>query len=292
METLTAVEATGDDAAAACNARGLFAGGGRLVLVEAVEKWKAQDVKAVAAYLAAPAPETVLALVGEAIKRDSPLAKACAKSGDLLFFEVPRTKLPAWVGEQFRRLGATADREACRALVELVGEDLRELENEIEKLAVWAAGEPIGTETVERLAAGRAETSAFALTDAWGNRDPARVLGACESMLERASGPRRDEIPRLLGRLSAHVSRVRECQKLAGEGLSAREAAGRLKKNPYYVQKLFAQAANFSAAELDEVTVRLAELDAAVKGGSRLPAELELERALVDATLAGSPRDG
>jgi hypothetical protein len=30
--------------------------------------------------------------------------------------------------------------------------------------------------------------------------------------------------------------------------------------------------------------VRLAELDAAAKGGSRLPADLELERALVDVT--------
>ncbi len=284
VEPLSGLEASGEDAVAACNARGLFGDGGRLVLVEAAEKWKAQDVAAVEGYLSAPAPETILALVGDGVKRDSPLAKACAKVGELLFFDVPRTKLPAWVAEQFRRLGANADGEACRALVELVGDDLLELEAEIEKLAVWAAGETIGTEAVELLAAGRAEASAFALTDAWGNRDPARALAACESMLDRASGARRDEIPRLVARLAAHVSRVRECQTLAADGLSAREAAGRMKKSPYYVQKLFAQAGNFSPTELDEVTIRLAELDEAVKGGSRLPADLELERALVDAT--------
>jgi DNA polymerase III delta subunit len=58
----------------------------------------------------------------------------------------------------------------------------------------------------------------------------------------------------------------------------------RMKRNPYYVGKLFAQARNFSPEELRDVTLRLANLDHALKGGSRLAPELELERALVDVT--------
>ena len=41
---------------------------------------------------------------------------------------------------------------------------------------------------------------------------------------------------------------------------------------------------NFSAGELDAALVRLAALDHALKGGSRLANELELERALVEIT--------
>ena len=63
---------------------------------------------------------TVLALVGEGLKKDSPLAKTCAKTGELLFFDVPRSKLPSWVAERFRALAATADRDACQLLVEIV----------------------------------------------------------------------------------------------------------------------------------------------------------------------------
>src|SRR5207244_11886453 len=63
-EILNAGESSGDEAVAACNARGLFGGGARLVVVEDVEGWKAADAKAVAEYLAAPAPGTVLALAG------------------------------------------------------------------------------------------------------------------------------------------------------------------------------------------------------------------------------------
>src|SRR5262245_66062239 len=101
---------------------GLFATGGRLVIVEGVERWEAPEAKAVAEYLAAPAPGTVLALVGEEIRKASPLAKACAKAGSVLVYEVSKRELPKWVGEQFARHGVHVAPDACRALVELVGD--------------------------------------------------------------------------------------------------------------------------------------------------------------------------
>lgn len=288
-ETLYAGESSGADAVAACNARGLFAEGGRLVVVEEVERWKAADVDAVAEYLAEPAPDTVLALVGEGLKKDSKLAKACANTGDLLLFDVTRGKLPGWVAEQFKRLGAQADGEACRALIELIGDDLPQLEAEIEKLATWANGETIDRAVVELLASDPVEISAFAMTDAWGRRDVGAALDACEVALQRARGPRSSEIPRLVGRIAGHVALVRECRRLSDEGRSAREAASALKKNPYYVQRLYAQAGNFSPAELDDAVIRLAALDAAVKGGSRLAGDFELETALVEITQPREP---
>src|SRR5207248_452256 len=84
------------------------------------------------------------------------------------------------------------------------------------------------------------------------------------------------------GLMTSHVARVAECQSLAADGVTPREAAERLKKNRFYVEKLFEQAANFTADELRDAIVRLAELDLALKGGSRLAGELEFSRALVD----------
>ena len=65
VELLSAREASGDDVVAACNALGLFGGGGRLVVVQDADAWKAADAKALAAYLEAPAPETVVARLRE-----------------------------------------------------------------------------------------------------------------------------------------------------------------------------------------------------------------------------------
>jgi DNA polymerase III subunit delta len=292
-EVLSAHEASGADVSASCNALGLFASERRLVVVESVDAWKAADVEPVVAYLAAPSPETVLALVGDGIRQDSPLAKAVGKVGDLLVYDLPkrgtRADVPGWVGRQFAAAGIKVDGAACRLLVELVGDDLTELAGEVEKLAAWANGDSVGEREIELLVAPRAESPPFALTDSWGRRDVAGVLAASERLLARAGVPARDALPRVVGLLTNHVTRVTQCQALAVEGVPAREAAERMKKSRFYVEKLYEQAANFTADELRDAIVRLAELDHALKGGSRLTGELEFDRALIELT---APREG
>jgi DNA polymerase-3 subunit delta len=285
-EHLSARESSAADVVASCNALGLFGGGdGRLVIVDDVDTWKAAEVKELAAYLAAPSPETVLALVAEEIRSDSALAKAVAKAGQVLAYDVPKKKLPEWVAEQFGRFGARAEPDACRALVEIVGDDLDELATEADKLATWAGPERVITQRdVELLAAGRAETAIFAVTDAWGRRDVAATLRTTEELMQRSHRARSGELMRIISSLVGHVGRVRRCQKLAEEGVRPRAAASSLKMHPFAAEKAFAQAGNFSADELAAAVVRLAELDAASKGGSKLPADLELERTLVAMT--------
>jgi DNA polymerase-3 subunit delta len=286
VELHDAAETTGDDAVAACNALGLFGGGSRLVVIEGVEAWKAADAKAIAEYLKSPAPGTTLALVAAELKKDAPVAKAVGASGDVLVWDVPQRGLQGWVAEQFKLRGAAAEPEACRLLIELVGDDLYDLATEVDKLATWANGEQRVTESeVEQLVAPRAESPGFVLTDAWGARDVAGVLRAAERMIERSGDPRSRTIPRIVGSLTNHVARIRTVQRLDAEGVPSKEAASRLKMHPFYVQKLYAQARNYSPDELSDVTVRLAELDHALKGGSRLANDLELERALVEVTL-------
>jgi len=282
VEVLAAGAHGADDAVAACNSLGLFGGERRLVIVEDVDAWKAPEAKTIAAYVKNPAPETTLALVATEIKKDSALAKACAKSGDVLLYDAPRRRdLPSWVARQFEQLGSSAGRDACRVLVEMVGEDPDRLRSEIEKLATWSDGEPVTDADVRLLASVSAETSVFVLTDAWGRRDVAAALGAVESLLER-SGPR--ELPRLVALLANHVGRVRACQVLAAEGVSPRDAAPKLKMHPFAAEKAFAHAGKYEPEELAAATVRLAGLDLALKGASRLSGELEFERALVDVT--------
>jgi DNA polymerase-3 subunit delta len=283
-ERFHAAESSGEDAIAACNALGLFGGDARAVVVDGVEAWKAADAKAIEGYLASPAPTTVLALIGDGVKKDSALAKAVAKVGEVCVYDVTKKQLPEWVGEQFARLGASADRDACRALVEAVGDDVGDLATEIQKLATWANGEPITRADVEELAVGRAETPIFAVTDAWGVRDVAATLQATESLLERSHRTRSGELIRLVGSLVGHVGRVRKISRLAEEGVRSSEIASRLKVHPFVAEKAGKQAGNFSPDELAQAMVRLAELDAGAKGGSRLPPELQLERTLIEIT--------
>lgn len=298
VEILDAAEASAVDAVAACNTLGLLGGDERLVVVEGVDGrrsaegrlsggWKAADVKELAEYLKDPAAGTTLALVAHELKRDSPLAKACAKVGEVLVYDAPRERdLPAWVARQLEARGVRATPDACRALVELAGDDLFELTGEIDKLATWAGGDEIAESDVREIVVALGETAGFELTDAWGRRDVAAALAAAEAILERSGKPRRDGAARLASILAAHVERVRDCQRLDAEGVTAKEAAARLRRHPFYVQKLYAQARNFTGDELRSTVVRLALLDRGLKGDSRLAPDLELERAVVDVTRA------
>lgn len=281
IEQLSADAAAGADAVAACNALGLFAGGdgGRLVIVDGVERWKKADVDAVAAYLADPVPGAVLALVAGEPPRSDALGTAVAGTGRVLAYDAPKPRdLPAWVRAQFDGLGAAVDADAARALVEIVGDDLIALATEADKITIWAGGRPIARADVERLATPAREAAAWATTDAWGERDTGALVAAGEAELERR------EPFSIAVRLAAHVSLVRSVKLLAAEGVGAREIAKRVKVHEFRVRKALGHADRYSGEELDAAVVRLAALDAALKGASRLSGALELTRALADLT--------
>jgi len=290
----SALDTSAEAAIALCNAGSLF-GDNRLVIVEDIDGqrdsdgrlkggWKAADVDALSAYLGSPAPATVLALVGEDVKKTTALFKACAKAGDILEYAVAKKEIQRWVADQFRSRSARAEPEACAALIQIVGEDLHKLALEVDKLATWADGEPIGEREVELLAVPAADTPTFTLTDAWATREPARALAASETIFEREPKPRRDTAARLAGALGSHLGRLRSVKRLAADGVRSKEAAGMLRMHPFYAEKLFRQADAFSPEELRDATARLSELDGALKGRSRLAPDLEVQRALVDLT--------
>jgi len=291
IETVTALDTSGDAAVALCNAGSLF-GDGRLIVVMDVDGgkqtdgrrkggWKTADIDAVSAYLDNPAPATVLALVAGELKASSALWKACAKAGQVLAFDVAKKELHGWVAEQFRQRGARAEQDAVAALIQLVGDDLRTLKVEVDKIATWAGDEPIGEREVEALVPSSADVPIYELTEAWSVRDAARVLALSETIFERDPKARRDVAPRLAGSLAGHLARLRALKQLAAEGVKPKEAAERLKLHPFRAQKLYVQAEGFSPEELDDAVMRLAELDGALKGQSKLAPDLEVQRTLV-----------
>jgi DNA polymerase-3 subunit delta len=293
IEHVSATDTTGAEVVALCNAGSLF-GGSRLVIADDVDGrpdserrlrngWKAADVTAVTEYLSAPAPDTVLALVAQAMKKDAPLAKTCGRVGAVLSYDVARRGLQQWVAERFKALDVRAEPDACAALIHIVGDDLHALALEVEKIATWAGDEPVGEREVEHLVAATADTPVFAISDAWGRRDLARALEAAEMFVERSGRPVAATVPIVAGQLARQVGVVRRAKRLEEQGVRAKDALQELGvKFEFQAQRAFQFAQNFSEAELDNALVRLAELDHALKGGSRLAPDLELERALAD----------
>jgi DNA polymerase-3 subunit delta len=285
--------ASGADVVAACNS-GTLLSGDRLVLVTEVDGranewgkltggWKQADIDAVIEYLAAPAPGTVLCLVALQLKAASPLGKAVAKTGDVLAWEIDERKLAKWVGESFAARGVNVGGDACQALVDIVGEDKLVLSREVDKLATWAAGEPIGVEEVQSLAAPLGEGHAWDLTDALGERDLSRALGVIEGEYRRSPHPTQ-EPGVFANRLSSHVLRLARAKAMLERGARVPDVAKALGIKEFPAKKLAAQAERFSIDELRDATVRIARLDHALKGGSKLAPDLEVQLAVADIT--------
>ena len=295
VEHVSAIDVSGAEVVALCNTGSLF-GDRRLVVVDDVDgrpnadgqlrnAWKAADVAAVTDYIGAPSPDTVLALIGRSVKKDAPFAKAVGKTG-LLTYDVSKRGLSQWIADRFRERQVVAEPDACTALLHLVGDDLSLLAQEIEKIATWADGEPIGEREVEQLVAATAETPVYRISDAWGSRDVAGMLEGAEALLERSGRPPAASVPIVAGALSRQVTTVARAKRADDRGARPADVTKELGvRFEWQAERAFRFGRNYSAAELDDALVRLARLDHAIKGGSRLSPELELQRALVD--LAG-----
>jgi DNA polymerase III subunit delta len=268
------------DVAGACNALGLF-GGRRLVLVRNADALDDDAVAGIVAYLADPAPDTVLALFGgPAITPKHALAVAVAAVGDVRLFDAPERKQAAdWVVRRLADLGVACSAAVARRLVDLAGDDVGDLALEVEKLAAYCAGAEAKVEDVELLVIPRADVKPWDITDAWGRRDAASVIALATAGVERP-----DDVGRLIAQLASHVRKVHRAAVLLDGGGSQADVARDLNLKPFPAGKLVGQARSFERDELGRAVVRLADLDLAVKGGSRLDARFELELALAEIT--------
>jgi DNA polymerase-3 subunit delta len=282
-ESIEQLSAGGDepvDVVGTCNALGLFPGR-RLVLVRHAGSLTDEEVGAIVAYLQTPAPETCLGLFGATgFTQTHPLVQAVEAVGEVRLFDAPERKQAAdWVVRRFEGAGSTCSTAVARRLVELVGEDVGELALESDKLIAYCRGAAPEVEDVERLVVASPDIKPWDITDAWGRRDAGAVIGLATADVER-----REDVGRVVAQLAAHVRRVHRASVLLEGGASQADIARDLGLKPFPAQKLVGQARRFEPSELGEAVVRLAALDLAVKGGSRVDSRFELELALADIT--------
>ena len=224
---LVAPPATGEEAVAACNALGLFSGGGRLVVVEGVESWRAAGRRGGRARTSPTPRPAPCSRCGRTRRRRAARSPTLVgKRGQVLSYDVPRPRSPsAWVAGEFKRLGLEVDADAARALVEIVGDDVLMLASEIEKIATWAAGQPIGVREIEALAVPAREVEAWARHRRLGSPGPGRRAGRVRGVARAARSRSRSP-----SSLASHVGRVRG--RAAARRGGPRRARGREAARP------------------------------------------------------------
>ncbi|WP_031507441.1 DNA polymerase III subunit delta [Streptomyces megasporus] len=257
----------------------------KVVVVRDAQDVAADTVKDVKAYLASPAEEITLVLVHAGGAKGKGLLDAARKAG-AREVACPKMTKPAdrqaFVRAEFRAAGRSATPEACQALVDALGSDLRELASACSQLMADVEG-TIDEAVVARYYSGRAEASGFTIADR-------AVEGRLPEALEALRWSLATGVAPVLV-TSALAQGVRGIGKLlsAPRGMRPGDLARELGMPPWKIDRVRQQARGWSA---DGVTVALravAEADAAVKGGGDDP-EYALEKAVMAIARAARSR--
>ncbi len=237
--------------------------------------WKKEYLEGLVDYLKRLPETTRLIFVEDTpVHPDNPiyqlaLAEKKRKRAYVKEFRPPKgNELERWVGERTVSKGGQITPTAVKALVTFVGDDLRLLNQEIEKLLTYVdRARPITEEDVQLLVSYVQEANIFEMIDALGQRNGQRALKLLHKLLEDGNPPLA-----LLGMIVRQFRIMLQIKELEGKGMSRAEIGRRLKDlHKYVIQKGSRQARNFSMEQLERVYDKLLETDWAIKTGRMDP---------------------
>ena len=178
-------------------------------------------------------------------------------------FKQPKEwELPNWIQQRARDEGGEIGWDASRELARLAGNDLRLLDQEIDKLLLYASGRAVTESDVRTLASRAREESVFDLVDCVGRREADKALRLLHHLLDEGEPPLR-----LLAMLARQVRILIQVSELQASRMPPDQIAKRLKLHPYVVKKGLAQVPNFNMRQLEKAHALLVETDWMVKSG-------------------------
>jgi len=246
-------------------------GSGQLLVLRRVDTYPAEALKAVTAYLDHPPPRNLVVLTAPGLKarevqRHPVFGRVSKDEAALGFFRLREGDLLPWLSREARRLGKNLTPPAAQRLVEVVGDNLSELHQELQKLVLFAGSEATLTpQQVSQLASHSRSYNIFALTDSLGEAALPRRLAALDHLLDLGEPPAR--ILTMLARQLRQLIRYKE----AAPHSSPADLAKLLKVPPGVVNKVARQARNFSLPTLQAHLQLLHQADLSLKTSAANP---------------------
>ena len=233
-------------------------------------------------------PEHLWVVLTSAAGRDSelsqPLLKAVKQSGNVQRFVAYDNDNPSdWVRRRAEEKGIRVSPQVAGLLIRVVGNDVGDLDRELEKLLLLHPDAPELTEAmVSEAVQGHRHFSVFAMVDALAQRDLRKALDVLHQQLEQA--PR--EHVRLYMLVVQQFRRLLLISSMLETGRPQPEILKKLGLPGFLGKQAVTQARQFKYAELTQVYALLGEMEL------RLKFEAELAGALLREIFARICRKG
>ena len=218
-------------------------------------------------YLERPVASTVMLFIAEEIDKRKKLIKTLMQLGAFEFAPLNDAELKTWARSRLKTLGAEADPEILHLIVQLVGQDVRRLNNELGKLA--AAAMPSGkitVELVEALVSRSRELMNWELTDQMSLGNRRRVLQTLEHLLDDGAPPLM-----LIGLIASNYRRMALAQWLLSQGAPPREIFRQVPMPPFKQNSFLATLNRTDGRTLARKIGRIAAADLGIKTSKATP---------------------
>lgn len=242
----------------------------KVVVVKQFEKLVGSEAarEIVSAYINKPLDSTILLLVAEDPDlRRKPFTDLKKKAETVECKPLYDNQIPPWIAQRIKRGGKEANAEACRLLQAYVGNSLRGLQNEIDKLFVFVGEKKAIThEDVAAVVGASKGFTVFELQNAIGRKDTREAIRITERMIE--AGQPATMMIVMLTRFFTQLWKLSDPKlRKKPEG----EIASEIGIPPYFLKQQMQFQSNFSVTQIENALKALLEADRMLKSTSPDP---------------------
>lgn len=222
-----------------------------------------------------PPYSTLILETPEKADKRRKLYKAVVKCGSAV--EVARIRaweVKDWLTVKLREIDKEFERSALEYFLEVTSVmnqiSLGFLDQEIDKLALYADKKTIVKRELQEVLASVPEVSIFSMLDAISDKNTKKALRLLNEQLNAGEHPLK-----MITMLSRHTRQLWQAKRCAAKGYQNKQIAEKLGLVPFIAEKLTAKSKRFSEDALKNATVQFAEADYKLKSGQADCALLE-----------------
>ncbi|GAB4405252.1 MAG: DNA polymerase III subunit delta [Anaerolineales bacterium] len=175
-------------------------------------------------------------------------------------------ELAAWIRTRAKAKGARIDAQAVDALLDLIGNDLRLLDSELEKLAAYCGENSITLADVRQLVPLAREAVVWDLIDAIAQKRLGPALDTLRRLLNEG-----EPALRIFGLMVSEYRLLLQARTLADQGYTEDRIATRLKVHPWRLHQRMDAARRGSTESLKATYRLLLQTDTEIKTGVQEP---------------------
>jgi len=230
----------------------------RLVVIKDADKLKAADEQLLLTYIDDPSPSTALVMVGKSVDKRKKFFLSLSKKGTVVEHSRPyEREMPKWIKWLAGKKDLQLSESACRYLVDIIGNDLTSISNEIEKVSLYAGpGKRIELEDLEAISVDIKARTVFQLIDALGEKNLKKSLKNLKKLIDGGESP-----ILILSMILRQLRLIWIGKDILKRGGKEEEVRKKTKLPPFVLKGYLKQVKMFSEEELHSAYDSIFDLD-------------------------------